>query len=262
MSYDSYTSMRFERLDDVLRVTLANPRNKVNAVDGEMHAELVRLFEELKTERAARAVILTGGGRAFCVGQDLREHADNLAAGRGLDGTLLRDYNPIIAALAGMPKPVVAAVNGPAIGAGTQLALAADLRVAAPTAVFAIPTAKIGLAVDPWTIRRFAHLAGNGTARAVLLACAQLDARQAHACGFAERLGSVDDALAWAAEMAELAPLTVAYSKQVLNNLVDSDAGEGEKALLRAFEACWASEDFAEGRRARAERRAPRFEGR
>ena len=70
MSYDSYTSMRFERLDDVLRVTLANPRNKVNAVDGEMHAELVRLFEELKTERAARAVILTGSGRAFSAGGD------------------------------------------------------------------------------------------------------------------------------------------------------------------------------------------------
>jgi enoyl-CoA hydratase len=158
--------------------------------------------------------------------------------------------------------PVVAAVNGPAIGAGTQLALAADLRVAAPAAVFGIPTAKIGLAVDPWTIRRFAHLAGNGTARAVLLACAQLDAQQAHACGFADRLGGLDDAIGWAAEIAELAPLTVAYAKQVLNNVVDSDAGDDEKALQRAFEACWASDDFAEGRRARTERRAPQFEGR
>ena len=214
-----------------------------------------RLRDAVRTavKDGARVLVITGEGSSFCSGADLDAVYSDAFRGALYD---------MLHTVADAPVPVVAAVNGPAIGAGTQLALAADLRVAAPTAVFAIPTAKIGLAVDPWTIRRFARLAGHGTARAVLLACAQLDARQAHACGLAERLGSIDDALTWAAEMAELAPLTVAYSKQVLNSVADAAGGEDEEALLRAFEACWASEDFAEGRRARAERRAPRFEGR
>jgi enoyl-CoA hydratase len=232
-------------------ITLQRPEKR-NALTVEL-CDLLRDAVRTATGDDARVLVITGEGSSFCSGADLD----------AVYSDAFRDsLYDMLHTVADAPVPVVAAVNGPAIGAGTQLALAADLRVAAPTAVFAIPTAKIGLAVDPWTIRRFAHLAGNGTARAVLLACAQLDAQQAHACGFAERLGSVDDALAWAGEMAELAPLTVAYSKQVLNTLADADAGDAEKALLRAFEACWASDDFAEGRRARVERRAPRFEGR
>ena len=241
--------------DRVAMITLQRPEKR-NALTVELCNRLRDAVGDA-TRDAARALVITGGGTSFCSGADLD----------AVYSDAFRDaLYDMLHTVADAPVPVVAAVNGPAIGAGTQLALAADLRVAAPTASFAIPTAKIGLAVDPWTIRRFAHLAGNGTARAVLLACTQLDARQAHVCGFADRLGSLDDALAWAAEMAELAPLTVAYSRQVLNRLVDSsavdDAGEGEKALMRAFEACWASEDFAEGRRARVERRVPRFEGR
>src|ERR1035437_6589911 len=148
-------------------------------------------------------------------------------------------------------------------GNGTSFCAGADLRVAAPTAVFAIPTAKIGLAVDPWTIRRFALLAGTGTARAVLLACDQLDAEQAHSCGFVARVGTVDDAIAWAQDLAELAPLTVGYSKQVLNSLFEPELDPAaSKELFKAFDGCWASEDLAEGARARAEKRPPRFEGR
>jgi enoyl-CoA hydratase len=232
-------------------ITLERPEKR-NALTVEL-CDLLRDAVRSATGDGARALVITGSGTSFCSGADLD----------AVYSEAFRDaLYDMLHTVAAAPVPVVAAVNGPAIGAGTQLALAADLRVAAPTAVFAIPTAKIGLAVDPWTIRRFAHLAGNATARAVLLACAQLDAQQAHACGFADRLGSTEDAIGWAAEMAELAPLTVAYSKQVLNSVVDFEGGEDEKALLRAFEACWASEDFAEGRRARAERRPPRFEGR
>jgi enoyl-CoA hydratase len=206
----------------------------------------------------ARALVITGAGTSFCAGADL----DAVYSAEFRDAL----YG-MLHTVADAPVPVVAAVNGPAIGAGTQLAMAADLRVAGPAAVFAIPTARNGLAVDPWTIRRLAHLAGGGTARAVMLACAQLDAGQAVACGLADRSGDVEDAVAWAADMAELAPLSIAYSKQVLNAMVPA-ASDGspdpnsEKALLRAFEACWSSEDVAEARRARAERRAPRFEGR
>ena len=203
---------------------------------------------------SARAVVLTGRGRSFCSGADLDEVYT--ADFRDALYTMLH-------AVTDAAIPVVAAVNGPAIGAGTQLAIAADLRVVAPRARFAVPTASIGLAVDPWTIRRLALMAGNGVTRRLLLACDQIDATDALVSGLADRSGTLADAVGWAAEMSELAPLTVAYSKCVLNEVFEPALDpETDKELTEAFESCWASQDFAEGRRARAERRAPVFEGR
>lgn len=211
-----------------------------------------RIREAVEAAGDARALVVTGSGRSFCSGADLDE-----VYGEDFRTALYA----MLHAVAEAPVPVVAAVNGAAIGAGTQLAIAADFRVVAPTARFAVPTARIGLAVDPWTIRRLALLAGNGAARRLLLACDQVDADAALACGLADRAGSCDDALAWAEEMAALAPLTVAYSKRVLNEEPELPEPVA-KDLAAAFEACWASEDFAEGRRSRAEKRAPAFLGR
>jgi enoyl-CoA hydratase len=206
----------------------------------------------------ARAVVLTGAGSSFCSGADL----DEVYTAEFRDALYA-----MLHAVTDAPVAVIAAVNGPAIGAGAQLAIAADLRVVAPRARFAVPTARIGLAVDPWTIRRLALLAGNGAARRLLLAADQLDAAQALALGLADRAGEAGEAVSWAEEMSALAPLTVAYSKRVLNELFEPELGgeasaEVVKRLTEAFEGCWASEDFAEGRRARAERRPPRFQGR
>ena len=202
----------------------------------------------------ARVVVITGRGRSFCSGADL-------------DEVYTADFRDalyaMLHAVTDLPKPVVAAVNGAAIGAGTQLAVAADFRVVAPAARFAVPTAKIGLAVDPWTIRRLALIAGNGTARRLLLACDQLDADAAVACGLADRAGDTDEALEWALGMTPLAPLTQAYSKRVLNAVFEPAFGGPAAAELdAAFEGCWASEDFVEGRRSRAEKRPPIFRGR
>lgn len=199
----------------------------------------------------ARALVLTGAGSSFCSGADL-------------DAVYSEAFREVLYemlhAVAEAPIPVIAAVNGPAIGAGTQLALAADLRVAAPSARFGVPTAKLGLAVDPWTVRRLALLAGHGAARRMLVACVQLDVETARGCGLVDRAGEPADALAWAAELATLAPLTIAYSKRALRELFEPALAE--TGLETAFEACWASEDFAEGRLSRVERRPPVFRGR
>jgi enoyl-CoA hydratase len=195
---------------------------------------------------SARAIVITGTGTSFCAGADLRAVYD----------AAFRDaLYAMLAAVAEVPVPVLAAVNGPAIGAGAQLALACDLRVAAPEATFAIPTARLGIAVNPWTIRRLALLAGTGTAQAMLIGGETLDATAALRCGLASRLGDRAAAQAWARELAGLAPLSLAYAKKALNE----PDGAG---LAKDFEACWASEDAAEGRRARADRRPPRFRGR
>ena len=161
----------------------------------------------------------------------------------------------MLAAVTEVTVPVIAAVNGPAIGAGAQLALACDLRVAAPEATFAIPAARLGIAVNPWTIRRLALLAGAGTAQAMLIGAETLDATAAVRCGLASRLGDRGAALAWARELAGLAPLSLAYAKKAINQPDRAELGKD-------FDACWASDDAAEGQRARAAKRPPRFRGR
>jgi enoyl-CoA hydratase len=198
----------------------------------------------------ARAIVVTGAGTSFCSGADLDDvyTAEFRAALYGMLRSILD-----------APVPVVAAVNGPAFGAGTQLAIAADLRVAASSAVFAIPTARLALAVDPWTIRRLTQIAGHGGASRLLQACDELKVDAALACGLADRAGDLDEAMEWAQRMATLAPLTLAYNKRVLNSLAELAVVEAE--LTEAFERCWSSADLVEGRQARAEKRAAVFRG-
>lgn len=196
----------------------------------------------------ARVIVVTGQGTAFCAGADL-------------DGVYGPDF---LEALYGMlhhlttvPVPIIAAVNGPAIGAGTQLAIACDLRVADATATFSVPTARNAMAVDAWTIRTLMQLAGAGPARRLMLAAESLDREAAISYGLVDRAGRLDDALAWAQEIAALAPLTLAHNKLVLNGSIADDA-----AIARSFDAVWTSRDVQEAGRARAEKRAPMFEGR
>jgi enoyl-CoA hydratase len=221
-----------------------------NALDTE-HCELLRDALGQVQAGGARAVVLTGEGSSFCAGADF---------GEVYDGGFRKALYEMLRRFTTAPVPIIAAVNGPAIGAGTQLAIAADLRMAAPTASFAIPTATLGLAVDPWTIRRLALLAGGGTARRILLACEPVSTDEALQCGLADAAGDLDAALERAARIAALAPLTLAYSKQVLNRLTEPEIQDPQLDAL--FEDVWRSADVAEGRAARRERRPPRFEGR
>lgn len=240
----------------VALVTLNRPEKR-NALDTAVCGQLRDAVRGALAE-GARAIVLTGAGSSFCSGADLD----------AVYGPEFRDaLYDMLRTVVDVPVPVVAAVNGPAIGAGTQLAIAADLRVVEPGAAFAVPTARNGLAVDPWTIRRLSLLVGNGVARQLLLACSSLSADDALARGLADRAGSLDDALAWAESMVDLAPLTVAYNKRVLNAVFEPelDVTPGAavaKELLEAFEGCWSSADLDEGRLARKQKRPPRFTGR
>ncbi len=220
-----------------------------NALDVAQCGRIVTAVGAL-VDGGARAIVVTGTGSSFCSGADFGEVYTD-----GFRDALYAALH----AVADAPVPTIAAVNGPAIGAGTQLAIACDLRIAAPEAVFAVPTARIGLAVDPWTVRRLARLAGDGTARKILVACDQVDAGLAHARGLVDRLGDRAAALEWAAGIASLAPLTVRYTTLALDR---PDLADDDPALLAAFEACWTSADLVEGRSAREQRRPAVFTGR
>ena len=243
--------IRTERRDRVLVCTIDRPDRR-NAVDAEHLDALTDAFGGIGDPGAGvRAVVLTGTGTAFCAGADLGHVEDQEAAAvvrRTLD------------ALSGLPVCTIAAVHGPAMGAGCQLALACDLRVVGPAARFGIPSARLGLMVDHWTIEKLAQLAGHGHARAMLLAAATVDAEAALRTGFAQRAGDLDDAIGWAEEIAELAPLSVAGQKLALDRLVGKDVDDDD--VRAAFDAVWTSEDRLEGIRAFQEKRTPRFEGR
>ncbi len=145
----------------------------------------------------ARVIVITGQGTAFCAGADL---------GGVYGPEFLEALYGMLQRLTKVSVPLIAAVNGPAIGAGTQLAMACDLRVADTTAKFAVPTARNGMAVDAWTIRTLAALAGGGPARRLMLAAQTLDVEAALATGLVDRTGTLADAVAWAQQIAELRP--------------------------------------------------------
>ena len=140
-------TITYDVADAVATITLNRP-DSLNSLTREMKLELLAALERAAADADVRAVLLTGAGRAFCAGQDLREHGNALAAGGGLDDTVRRHYNPIVRTLTGMGKPTVAAVNGVAAGAGAGLAFACDLRVAAEEARFVMAFAGVGLGPD------------------------------------------------------------------------------------------------------------------
>ncbi|WP_043630640.1 enoyl-CoA hydratase-related protein [Nonomuraea candida] len=193
--------IRYEMAEAVATVTLDRPE-AMNSLTVEVKRALLGALRRAAGDRAVRAVLLTGSGRAFCAGQDLREHAANLEAGRGLDNTVREHYNPIVELIATMPKPVVAAVNGVAAGAGASLAFACDLRVASERATFVPAFAGIGLAPDSgasWTLQR---LIGRGRAAEVMLLGEPIDAARALELGLVTRVAPADDVLKTAHELA------------------------------------------------------------
>ena len=225
-------------------LTLRRPEKR-NALDLDLCRQLYVAVDE-QVQDGARALVLTGEGTVFCAGADL-------------DGVYGDDFIEALYAmlhgLARLPIPIIAAVNRPAIGAGTQLPIPCHLRVVDERARFAVPTARNGMAVDGWTIRTLAELAGSGRARRVMLAADTIDRDEALACGLADRAGTLDDALAWAHEIARLAPLTLAHNKLVLNGTAD------DERIARSFDDVWASQDVKEAALARTEKREPIFRG-
>jgi enoyl-CoA hydratase len=233
------------------RVTLLTIKRheQRNALNAQLAAALLAAINA-GIESGSRCLVLTGEGSSFCAGADLNIVHDDFS----------ETMYALLSRMAEISVPMIAAVNGPAIGAGTQLAIACDLRVAAPRARFAIPTAKLGLAVNSWTVRRLASLAGGGAARAMLIGVDTVNVERAYGLGLVDRLGDLDDALAWAQEISTLAPLTIEYCKLAVNSATELTAMD--PAVEKALAACWNSEDAEESRLARIEGRPPEFHGR
>lgn len=166
----------------VATITINRPEAR-NALTAQTKVELLAALRVCSADASVRAVILTGAGQAFCSGQDLREHAELLQSGASPLDTVRDHYNPIIEALTGMPKPVIAALPGVAAGAGASLAFACDFRIAAERASLLLAFARVGLGADSgasWTLQR---LVGPARAAELLMLAEPVDSATALSLG-------------------------------------------------------------------------------
>jgi 2-(1,2-epoxy-1,2-dihydrophenyl)acetyl-CoA isomerase len=260
-------TVRWDLTEAVGTILLNRPRAH-NALTAEMKTALLAALRQAAASPEVRAVLITGAGPAFCAGQDLREHAELLTAaqdGAAMD-TVREHYNPIVLAIRSMPKPVIAAVNGVAAGAGASLALACDLRIAARGASFLMAFARVGLAADTgasWTLQR---LVGAGRAAELLLLAEPLAANRALELGLVSQV--VDDADLPAAASALAARLamgpTAAYAgiKAELDYAAGHDLAAALEQEAEVQAALGRTADHLAATAAFAQKQRPTFQGR
>ncbi|MDQ2707381.1 MAG: enoyl-CoA hydratase-related protein [Actinomycetota bacterium] len=202
--------------DDAVAIVTLNQPDRRNALTVEVKNALLEVLRQVAEDSSVRAVVLTGQGKAFCVGQDLREHAAALAAdpARAFE-TVDEHYNPIVRSLTEMPKPVVGAVNGTAVGAGLGFALACDLRVAAEGASFATAFAAIGLTADSGLSASLVHSLGASRATELMLLGESFSAEQARDWGLVRAVVPAEQVRDAALELARrlAAGPTAAYAE-------------------------------------------------
>lgn len=254
--------LRLEIADRVATITLDRPA-ALNALTVALKEELLRTFTALADDPAVRSVVLTGAGRAFCAGQDLRERLQPDAA--PLDIELRERYNPLILAMRRLEKPIVGAINGIAAGAGASLALACDVRVAAEGGSIVLAFGRIGLIPDSgatWLLPRFV---GASKAAEMALTGASLTAVDAERLGLVAQVVSADlllaEAQAIAGRLADLAPRAVALTKRALEASWTASLEQQLELEAELQGIAGATADHAEGIAAFLEKRPPRFTG-
>ncbi len=246
----------------VATVTLNRPE-ALNSLTVPMKQELLAAFRRLERDAAVRAVILTGAGRAFCAGQDLKERLQPDAAPLGVD--LRERYNPIIRAMRSLPKPIVGAVNGVAAGAGASLAMACDIRIAADTASFALAFGRVGLVPDSGATWFLPRLVGATKAAEIALLGDPVSAMDAERLGLVGRVVAASDLASEARAMAERlaagAPRAMALTKRALDASWDRDLDAALEYEAHLQDMAGRTKDHQEGMAAFLEKRPPSFSG-
>jgi 2-(1,2-epoxy-1,2-dihydrophenyl)acetyl-CoA isomerase len=256
------TVLRYEVADAIATITLDRPE-ALNALTVPLKTELLAAFRAVARDRGVRAVVLTGAGRAFCAGQDLKERLAPDASPLAVE--VRERFNPIIAAMRGLDQPIVGAINGVAAGAGASLAFACDIRIAAENASFVLAFGRIGLVPDSGATWLLPRLVGPAKAAELALLGESLSAADAERFGLVARVVPPDalaaEARAVAARLAGLAPVALALTKRALERTwsVTLDEALEDEAYRQGL--AGATADHAEGLTAFLEKRPPRFSG-
>ena len=259
-----FECLRVARRGFVLEVAIDNPKSELNAVDGTLHEEFAALFRQLRDESDARAVILTGSKRAFCAGGDFGW----LAELQGLEKLepVRRDGKQIIWNLLDVEVPIIAALNGPAVGLGASIALLCDVIFMADTAAIADPHVRVGIVAGDGGTAIWPLVLGPARAKEFLLTGDPVDAATAERIGLVNHVvpaaALMDAARALADRLAAGAPLALRYTKLSVNKWIKSVANVAFDVATALEIVTFQSEDHQEALAAIREKRKPVFKGR
>jgi 2-(1,2-epoxy-1,2-dihydrophenyl)acetyl-CoA isomerase len=263
----AYDTLLVETTDNVCTVTLNRP-DSLNSINDAMTTELAKVFGQLRNDAAVRCVILTGAGRAFCSGQDLGDLKSKYSDPQftpHLGDDLRRRYNPVVRGLREMEKPVIAAVNGVAAGAGLSFALACDLRIASDKASFIEVFVNVGLIPDSGNTFFLPRLVGLGKALELCFTGDKVSAADALHLGLVNKVVPAEELTKTtrdlAHRLAKLPTKGIALTKKLLYGSMNSDLETVLEAEAEAQETAARTGDHKEGVRAFFEKRPPNFQG-
>ncbi|HWR82827.1 MAG TPA: enoyl-CoA hydratase-related protein [Candidatus Deferrimicrobium sp.] len=257
-----YKNLKVEQRGPILIVTISRER-VLNALNKETIAELQQLFSYYWSDDAIRCVIITGAGeKAFVAGADIHEMAD-LNMRSGTDLSARGSY--LMRTVQNFPKPVIAAVNGFALGGGCELAMACDIRLASEKAKFAQPEITLGIIPGYGGTQRLARLVGRGKAMQMILTGEMIDAREAYRIGLVEEVYPAEELMNKALQMAEVicsrAPISAVLAKECVNRGLDVSLSVGCDLEKANFGQVCGTGDKNEGIEAFSEKRKPQFTG-
>jgi enoyl-CoA hydratase/carnithine racemase len=257
-----YETLAVTEADGVVEVTLNRPE-QLNALNAAARAELTGVASAMRDDPARRVLLITGAGRAFSAGADLKDGSVEEAP---IDSVESRWFGDFRATLASIGKPSIAAVNGVALGGGCELALACDFRLASPQAAFALPEINLGSMPAGGGTQRLARLVGLAQALEIVLFGERIDAAEAYRIGLVNRLLPADDLLptarAWAKKLAAKAPLAVKYAREAVLKSTDISLDDGIRLEAYLGGLLRTTEDRIEGLAAFRDKRPPVYRGR
>ena len=246
----------------IYTLTISRPE-ALNALNGELIRELSGMIEQIEGDPGVRVVVITGAGRSFVAGADIAEmvHLDTaggLALGR-LGAATFRKIEQL-------PIPVIAAVNGFALGGGCELALACDIRIASAQAKLGQPEVSLGIPPGFSGTVRLTKLVGPGKAKELIFSGKVIDAQEASRIGLVEQVVPAEElmttVMALATQIASKAPIAVSKAKAAINHAVDAETDQGIAFENKVFSECFSTDDQKEGMQAFLEKRTPAFKKR
>ena len=256
------SSILLEIKNNIAFITFNRPE-KFNSFNREMALELQQQLDEANADKSIRCIYITGAGKAFCAGQDLAEVVD--PNGPGMDKILVEHFNPIILKIRNLQKPVIAAVNGVAAGAGANIALCCDIVVASETTSFIQAFSKIGLVPDSSGTFFLPRLIGFQKASALMMLGDKVSATEAERMGMVYKVFTennfMEESIKIATTLASMSTKGLWYIKQALNNSLVNNLEQQLKTEDELQQKAAATLDFKEGVQAFLEKRQPNFKG-